>query len=146
MPPAHECSGDRHYSCASRFANEDERTRENAGAPTDADWKADRLIHGMAVCFVIPRLHAHFGAPAVKNTRTPTETPALDDAVLPEFVRPREAAGLLRMSEPSFKRYRAEGAGPVHYKFGNRTVYALADLAEWAAARRYRSTAETQWS
>ena len=82
----------------------------------------------------------------MKNTRTPTETPTVDDAVLPEFVRSREAAGLFRMSEPSFKRYRAEGAGPVHYKFANRTVYALADLAEWAAARRYRSTAETQWS
>ena len=82
----------------------------------------------------------------MKNTRTATETPTADDAILPEFLRPREAAGLLRMSEQSFKRCRAEGAGPVHYKFANRTVYALADLAEWAAARRYRSTAETQWS
>ena len=80
------------------------------------------------------------------DTRTTTETPALDDAVLPEFIRPREAAGLLRMSERSFKRCRAEGAAPAHYKFANRTVYALADLAEWAATRRYRSTAETQWS
>lgn len=100
----------------------------------------------MAARFAVPDLDAHFGPPAVKDTRTTTETPDLDDAVLPEFVRPREAAGLLRMSERSFKRCRAEGAGPVHYKFANRTVYALADLAEWAAARRYRSTAETQWS
>ena len=82
----------------------------------------------------------------MKNARTTTEPLALDDAILPEFLRPREAAGMLRMSEQSFKRWRAEGAGPVHYKFPNRTVYALADLAEWAAARRYRSTAETQWS
>ena len=113
MPPPHECSGDRHYSCASRFANENERTRENAGAPTDADRKAVGLIHGMAVCFAVPGLHAHFGPPAVKNTRTTNETPALDDTVLPEFLRSREAAGLLRMSEQSFKRCRAEGAGPV---------------------------------
>ena len=100
----------------------------------------------MAVCFAVPDLHAHFGATAVKKTRATTETPAPADAVLPEFFRFGEAAGLLRMSERSFKRCRAEGAGPVHYKFANRTVYALADLAEWAAARRYRSTAETQWS
>ena len=82
----------------------------------------------------------------MKNTRTTIETPALDDAVLPEFLRPREAAGMLRMSERTFKRCRAEGSAPVHYMFANRTVYALADLAEWAAARRYRTTAETQWS
>ena len=100
----------------------------------------------MAVCFLILDFHAHFGPPGVKNTPTATETPALDDAVLPEFLRPREAASLLRISERSFKRCRAEGAGPVHYKFANRTVYALANLAEWVAARRYRSTAETQWS
>ena len=104
------------------------------------------LIHGMAARFVIPGLDAHFGPPAVKSTHTTTETPALDDAVLPEFVRPREAAGMLRMSERTFKRYRAEGSAPVHYMFGNRIVYALADLAEWAAARRHRSTAETGWS
>ena len=82
----------------------------------------------------------------MKNTRTTLETPALDDAVLPEFLKPREAAAMLRMSERTFKRCRAEGSAPVHYMFGNRPVYALADLAEWAAARRHRSTAETGWS
>ena len=30
MPPAHECSGDRHYPCGSGFANKEERRRENA--------------------------------------------------------------------------------------------------------------------
>ena len=30
MRPAHECSGDRHYPCGSRFAIEDRRRRENA--------------------------------------------------------------------------------------------------------------------
>ena len=124
MSRAHECSGDRHYSCASRFANEDKRTRENTGSPTDADRKAVGLIHGMAAHLFILGPHAQFGPPAVTNTRTTTEPPDLDDTVLPEFLRPREAAGLLRMSERSFKRCRAEGAGPVHYKFANRTVYA----------------------
>ena len=93
-----------------------------------------------------PDFHAHFGTPAVKNTRTTIETPALADAVLPEFLKPREAAAMLRMSERTFKRCRAEGSAPAHYMFGNRIVYARADLAEWAAARRHRSTAETGWS
>ena len=61
-------------------------------------------------------------------------------------LKPREAAGMLRMSERTFKRCQAEGKGPVRYKFANRIGYALADLAEWAAARRYRTTAGTQWS
>ena len=32
MPPTHEFSGDRHYPCRFRFANEDRRRRENAGS------------------------------------------------------------------------------------------------------------------
>ena len=30
MPPAHECSGGRHYPCGSGFANKEERRRESA--------------------------------------------------------------------------------------------------------------------
>ncbi len=82
----------------------------------------------------------------MKNWLTSRDTPTTDEPVLPEFLRPKEAAGMLRMSEQSFKRCLADGTGPVRYKFGNRTVYGLADLAEWAAARRFRTTAETQWS
>ena len=42
MPPAHECSGGRHYPCGSRFANEDRRRRENAGLGTFAAPIADK--------------------------------------------------------------------------------------------------------
>lgn len=108
--------------------------------------EAVRLIRRLSGRFVISGLHAHFGTAAVNSTRTTTGTPTQEDAVLPEFLRPREAAGMLRMSERSLKRCRAEGSAPVHYMFGNRIVYARADLAEWAAARRHRSTAETGWS
>ena len=90
----------------------------------------DQVLEGI----IFPGLHAHFGATAVKNMRTTIETPTADDAVLPEFLISRAAAGMLRMSERSFKRCRAEGSSPVHYMFGDRIVYALADLAEWAAA------------
>ena len=37
MPPTHECSGDRHYSCASRFANEESWTRENTESRAAGD-------------------------------------------------------------------------------------------------------------
>ena len=82
----------------------------------------------------------------MNSSSTRIEAPTPSDVVLPEFLRPREAAGMLRMSERSFKRCRAEGSAPVHYMFGDRIVYALADLAEWAAARRFRTTSETEWS
>ena len=82
----------------------------------------------------------------MENSSTTTETPNPGDAVLPEFLRPREADGMLRMSERSFKHFRAEGSAPVHCMFGDRIVYALADLAKWAATRRFRTTSETEWS
>ena len=65
------------------------------------------------------------------------------DAVLPEFLKPREAADILRVSVRFLDRCRVQGGGPAYFKFANRVVYSLADLAEWAAARRYRNTAET---
>ena len=79
----------------------------------------------------------------MKKTKSRTETRRAADAVLPEFVRPREAAAILRLSVRFLDRCRMHGGGPAHFNFGNRTVYARSDLAEWAAARRYRSTAET---
>ena len=79
----------------------------------------------------------------VKARSTVAETGAAIDAVLPEFVRPREAAAILRLSDKTLVRLRASGEGPACFMFGDRFVYALADLATWAAARRYRNTAET---
>ena len=64
------------------------------------------------------------------------------DAVLPEFVNPREAAAILRVSTDSLRRYRIRGGGPAYYMFGTSVVYTLADLADWAAARRYLHTGQ----
>lgn len=79
----------------------------------------------------------------MRKTNTRTETRGAVDAVLPEFVRPREAAAILRLSVRFLDRCRMHGGGPAYYNFGNRIVYALGDLGVWAAARRYRNTAET---
>ena len=70
------------------------------------------------------------------------EIQAVHDAVLPEFVKPREAAAILRVSTESFRRYRTRGGGPAYYMLGTSIVYALADLADWAAARRYLHTGQ----
>ena len=64
------------------------------------------------------------------------------DAVLPEFVKPREAAAILRVSTESLRRYRIRGDGPPYYLFGTSIVYSLADLADWAAAQRYLHTGQ----
>ena len=41
MPPAHECSGNRHYPSGSRFANKNGRRRESAGSRSVAAASAD---------------------------------------------------------------------------------------------------------
>ena len=79
----------------------------------------------------------------MKKTNSRAETRGERDAVLPEFLRPREAAAILRVSGRFLDRCRIRGGGPAYFNFANRIVYARGDLAEWAAARRYRHTAET---
>lgn len=73
---------------------------------------------------------------------TRDEIQAVHDAVLPEFVKPREAAAILRVSTESLRRYRIRGGGPANYMFGTSIVYALADLADWAAGQRYHHTGQ----
>ena len=73
---------------------------------------------------------------------TRAEIQAVHDAVLPEFVKPREAAAILRVSTESLRRYRIRGGGPAYHMFGTSIVYALADLADWAAGQRYHHTGQ----
>ena len=71
------------------------------------------------------------------------ELGAPNGATLFEFLRPREAAALLRLSVRTLDGYWSMGIGPAYYRFGNRAViYARGDLAQWAATWRYRTTAE----
>ena len=58
------------------------------------------------------------------------------------YLDTREAARLLGLSNRTLDRYRVTGEGPVFHRFGTRIRYAQADLDEWAAARRMRSTSD----
>ena len=73
---------------------------------------------------------------------TRNEVQAVLDPVLPEFLKPCTAAAILRVSTRSLDRYRKRGGGPAYFVFGSTVVYALADLADWAAARRIRNTSQ----
>ena len=77
-----------------------------------------------------------------KRTRAATGAEAPGDKALLDLVMSREAAALLRLSVRTLEGYRFVGIGPAYYRFANRTFYARGDLARWAAARRYRTTAE----
>lgn len=84
-----------------------------------------------------------------KRTRAATGAGAPGDNALLDLVMSREAAALLRLSVRTLEGYRFMGIGPAYFRFANRTFYAKGDLARWAAARRYRTTAEAdanRWS
>lgn len=59
------------------------------------------------------------------------------------FLTQSETARTLRLSERTLERKRGDGTGPRFRKFGRRVVYALTDLEEWADARTFSSTAES---
>ena len=77
------------------------------------------------------------------NPDTRNEVQAALDAVLPEFLRVSEAAATLRLHSRTLDRYRTTGGGPACYMFGTAVVCALADLADSAAARRYRISSQS---
>ena len=81
------------------------------------------------------------GSPAVTETVTRAETRATTGAALPEFLRPPEAAAILRLSVRTLGDYRSRGGGPAYLVLGNHVAYARTDLAKWAAARRSWTTA-----
>lgn len=58
------------------------------------------------------------------------------------YLDTREAARFLGLSNRTLDRYRVTGEGPVFHRFGTRIRYKQADLDEWAAARRMRSTSD----
>ena len=65
-----------------------------AASAIDTGRTAVRLTRRLSARFVIPGLHPHFGAGAVKSTSSSTtaETPTASDAVPSEFPRCRERA------------------------------------------------------
>ncbi len=58
------------------------------------------------------------------------------------YLNTREAAAWLSLSPRTLDRYRVSGDGPAFHRFGGRVRYAVADLEEWASARRRASTSD----
>ena len=128
----------------SRRATDDDRETPGWAAlpcPPDTVREALRLVHEMPVRFDTLDPLSHLGSTAVTKTVTRTETRSATGAVLPEFLRSREAAVILRLSVRTLDDYRSKGGGPAYFVFGNHVAYARTDLAKWAAARRSWTTA-----
>ena len=83
-----------------RVTDDDPETPVQAAVarPTDTRREAVRLIRRLSARVDILELLSDFGAPAVTMTNTRTETQAANEAVLPEFLKPREATDILRLS------------------------------------------------
>ncbi len=58
------------------------------------------------------------------------------------YLNTREAAEWLSLSPRTLDRYRVSGDGPAFHRFGGRVRYTVADLEEWASARRRASTSD----
>ncbi len=58
------------------------------------------------------------------------------------YLKTREAAAYLNVSESWLNKSRITGTGPAFIKIGSGILYAVDDLDAFAAARRVRSTSE----
>ena len=61
--------------------------------------------------------------------------------IVDPLVTEAEAAGILRVSLTSLRRWRREGCGPVYRKMRRTVRYRPADLAEFVSSARRTSTA-----
>ena len=60
-----------------------------------------------------------------------------------EFIRPAEAAKIVKLSPSTLAKMRVNGTGPKYTKAGPKVVlYLQADLQEWLFNRRRSSTSE----
>ena len=59
-----------------------------------------------------------------------------------KYLSTREAASWLGLSPRTLDRYRVSGDGPAFHRFGGRVRYLVADLEDWASARRRVSTSD----
>ena len=58
------------------------------------------------------------------------------------YLNTPQAAAILGLSPRTLERYRVTGEGPVFAKLGRRVCYARADIENWVARRRKRSTSD----
>lgn len=65
---------------------------------------------------------------------------------LPPVMTPEQLAELLNLRPRTIKEMRVTGRGPAFCRTGRDVVYLRADVLDWLAARRRRSTAEEDHS
>lgn len=58
------------------------------------------------------------------------------------YVRTREAARYLSLSNRTLEKLRVTGTGPEYFKMGRAVVYAISDLDAWIAKNRRASTSD----
>jgi len=68
--------------------------------------------------------------------------PATADAAQRKYLDPRAAARYLCLAPATLAKWRTEGRGPIHRRFGGRIRYAVADLDAWADAGARTSTSD----
>ena len=89
-----------------------------AACPTDTGCEAAWLVRRLPAFFDILEPLSYFVAFAVKKTNTKAEARAATGGALLEFLRPREAAAILRLSVRTLDDYRITGGGPAYFVFG----------------------------
>ena len=62
------------------------------------------------------------------------------------FVRTQAAADYTGLAKSTLEKLRMTGSGPTYSSLGRVVVYETADLDEWIAAHKRRSTSEQQGS
>jgi excisionase family DNA binding protein len=70
------------------------------------------------------RLDAYFRPPTTRGTDVPVVSES-------EFYTLEELSAYLRVSEPTLRRWRANGEGPVAAKVGRQLRYSHADVQTW---------------
>lgn len=59
-----------------------------------------------------------------------------------EYLLPKEAAAVVRLSARTLERLRLSGTGPRFVKAGRRVLYRRADIDAWAETHTFASTSE----
>ena len=58
---------------------------------------------------------------------------------LADYVTHEELAVFLGIQKDTLKKWRCDGKGPSHVKFGRRTLYPKADVLDWLETQRRRT-------